>query len=375
MIDIDFALVDHHCHGTIRHDLDRKGFEALISESYLPPAPGTHHFDKPLGLLIRRHCAPVLDLDPFAEPETYVARRAELGAAEVSRRLLQASGIGKYLVDTGHRSARLTDPDGLAELAAAPTREVVRIEAVIESVARNGDAKTFAQRCEAELRLRSANAVGLKSVIAYRVSFKIDQTRPTADEVEAAASRWLLSMGEDAPRLLDPVLLRFGLWLGVDICRERQFPLQLHVGFGDPDVYMHACDPTHFTDFLKATEALAVPVTLLHNYPFIREAGWLAEIFQNVYYDVGAILNFLGPSAITAMRQAMEMGPFSKQLFSSDAFGLPELHYLGALQFRKTLGKVLDEWIADGACTTKDAERIAAGISYQNAERIYPINA
>ncbi|WP_158936976.1 amidohydrolase family protein [Burkholderia sp. S171] len=373
MIDLNFGLVDHHCHGTIKSDLDRKGLEGLMSESYLPPPPGTSHFDKPLGLLIRRHCAPVLDLEPFADPDTYVARRLELGAQEVSRRLLCASGIDTYLVDTGHRSARLTDPFEVGQLGAAAACEVVRIEAVIESVARNGDAASFARRCEAELRARVVHAVGLKSVVAYRATFKIDQTRPSAHDVEAAAGQWLASMGDGAPRLMDPVLLRFGLFLGLDICREKQFPLQLHVGFGDPDVYMHACDPTHFTDFLKVTEEARVPVTLLHNYPFIREAGWLSEIFQNVYYDVGAILNFLGPSAVTAMRHAMEMGPFSKQLFSSDAFGLPELHFLGALQFRKTLGIVLDEWIADGACTAKDAEQIAASIAFRNARRIYPL--
>ncbi|AJC16093.1 amidohydrolase family protein [Pandoraea sputorum] len=374
MIDINHPLIDHHCHGTIRAPLDRTGFEALLSESYMPPPEGASQFDKPLGLLIRRHCAPVLDLEPFATPQAYVERRQALGVEEVGRRLLRASGIGMYLVDTGHRSARLTDVAGVAELANAPAREVVRIESVIEGVAREGgDAATFAQRCEAELRARCVNAVGLKSVVAYRSTFKIDQTRPSPQEVEAAASRWLSSLGDEAPRLSDTVLLRFGLWMGIDVCREKRFPLQLHVGFGDPDVYMHACDPTHFTDFLKATEPLGVPITLLHNYPFIREAGWLAEIFQHVYYDVGAILNFLGPSALSAMRHAMEMGPFYKQLFSSDAFGLPELHYLGAVQFRIMLGRVLDSWIADGACTLADAERIAEAISVGNAQRIYPL--
>lgn len=373
MIDLNLPLVDHHCHGTIKSNLDRAGLEGLMSESYRPPPVGTSHFEKPLGLLIRRHCAPILDLEPHAPAAVYCERREALGSEEVSRRLLRASGIDTYLVDTGHRSARLTNPDEVSELANAPTREVVRIEAVIESVARNGDAASFAQRCETELRNRVVNAVGMKSVVAYRATFKIDQTRPSLQEVEAAAGRWLATMGDGAPRLMDPVLLRFGLFLGLDICREKRFPLQLHVGFGDPDVYMHACDPTHFTDFLKQTEEAEVPVTLLHNYPFIREAGWLSEIFQNVYYDVGAILNFLGPSALTAMRHAMEMGPFSKQLFSSDAFGLPELHYLGALQFRKTLGQVLDEWIAADACTVADAEWIAASIAFRNAHRIYPL--
>ena len=366
----ELPLVDHHCHGTMRGTLDRPAFEALISESYRPPAPGTSHFEKPLGLLVRRFCAPVLDLEPFASAEAYVARRAELGPEAAAWRFLKASGIDHFLVDTGYRSDQLTTPQELGALAEAASHEVVRIEAVIESVAQ-GDAAGFADRCERALRARAAGAVALKSVVAYRATFAIEQSRPTPGEVEAAASAWLSGLSTARPRLADPVLLRFGLFLGLDLCRERFMPLQLHVGFGDPDVYMFACDPSRFTDFLREGESAGVPITLLHNYPFIREAGWLAEVLQNAYYDVGAILNYLGPSADVAMRQAMELGPFGKHLFSSDAFGLPELHYLGAVQFRRTLGRVLDAWIADGHCTAADAEHIAWSIARGNALRIY----
>ena len=113
---LDIGLIDHHCHGTVKADLDQKDFEALLSESYRPPVPGTTHFDKPLGLLVRRHCAPLLDLEPFVEPEAYVERRRALGAAEVARRLLKASGIDTFLVDTGHLSSNLTNPHELEAL-------------------------------------------------------------------------------------------------------------------------------------------------------------------------------------------------------------------------------------------------------------------
>ena len=120
-------------------------------------------------------------------------------------------------------------------------------------------------------------------------------------------------------------------------------------------------------------ETWEVPVTLLHNYPFIREAGWLAEIFQNVYYDVGVILNFAGPSGSRIMREALEMGPYTKQLFSSDAFGLAELHYLGVVQFRRALSEALDSWLRAGDCTPKDVEEIFEAIARGNAARIYPL--
>jgi predicted TIM-barrel fold metal-dependent hydrolase len=370
----DIPLIDHHCHGVVTGELMRAELEALMSESYAPPAPGTNHFQKPLGLAIRRHCAPLLDLPPLASAEDYVMRRLELGTAEVNRRLLNACGVETHLLDTGHRGTEISTPEEFARISNHRVREIVRIEAVAEDVAASGVAADHYARSFAErLRQRSQAAVGLKSIVAYRTTFMIDQSAPNAAEVAHAAGRWLAASKDRRPRVSDPVLIRHGLWAGAELCRERGFPLQLHVGFGDPDVYMHACDPTHFTDFLRSMEAWQVPVTLLHNYPFIREAAWLAEVFQNVYYDVGVILNFTGASSTRIMAEALEVGPWSKQLYSSDAFGLAELHHLGATLFRRTLAENLDAWLKAGDCRVQDVEAITAAIGRDNAARLYPL--
>ena len=368
MAQIDHRLVDHHCHGIRRGALDHANFHALISESARPPAPGSTHFDKPLGLALRKHCAPLLDLPPLASGEAYWARRAELGDAEVSRRLLEACGVGDLLVDTGHNADGLTTPAELAALAGARGHEVVRIEAVAEAVAaEHGTAAGYAARFAALLEQRAGHAVGLKSIVAYRATFAIDQTAPSAAAVEQAAGIWLGTGG----RLEHPVLLRHGLFVAAELCRRHRLPLQLHVGIGDADVLMHACDPTVFTPFIRALESMEVPVTLLHNYPFVAEAGWMAEVFQNVYLDVGVVLSYVGPAATRVLRQALELAPFGKHLYSSDAYGLAELHCLGAMQFRSALGCILDEWLSDGFCTLADADRIAAGLCGDNARRIY----
>ncbi|MFD5058644.1 hypothetical protein [Streptomyces sp. NPDC058394] len=63
--------------------------------------------------------------------------------------------------------------------------------------------------------------------------------------------------------------------------------------------------------------------------------------------------------------------PFGKLLFSSGAQGLPELHVVGARQFREALGRVLGGWVADGAWSRSDATRVAAMIASGNARRVY----
>ena len=127
-------LIDHHCHGVVPQDLIAEEFEDLISESYAPAPLGTSHWDKPLGLSIRRWCAPMLDLPKFATPEAYVARRAELGAEEVNRRFLQASGICRFFVDSGNRPESLCSVTDMERIAGVLSREVVRMESVAEQV-------------------------------------------------------------------------------------------------------------------------------------------------------------------------------------------------------------------------------------------------
>jgi hypothetical protein len=71
--------------------------------------------------------------------------------------------------------------------------------------------------------------------------------------------------------------------------------------------------------------------------------------------------------------EALELSPFTKQLFSTDAFGIAESYYLGALLFRRALRQHLDRWIADGTCNAKEAERIVRLIAVDNTRRIYPL--
>ncbi|MDP9317806.1 MAG: amidohydrolase, partial [Actinomycetota bacterium] len=110
------GLIDHHCHGVILRDLGRPEFEAMLNEAVRPSPLGTSLFDSMIGLAVRRWCAPVLDLDPLAEPEEYLAQRRALGVSEVTRRFLRATNTECFLVDTGYSPDAITGPDELAGL-------------------------------------------------------------------------------------------------------------------------------------------------------------------------------------------------------------------------------------------------------------------
>jgi predicted TIM-barrel fold metal-dependent hydrolase len=231
--------------------------------------------------------------------------------------------------------------------------------------ARGVDAGAYADefRAAALEAVRRPGVVGVKSVAAYRTGFDLDPARPSDAEVTRAARAWLARGG----RLDDPVLVRHLLWTAVDL----GLPLQLHTGFGDADLRLHRADPSLLTDWLHAT-AGAVPVLLLHCWPYQRRAAYLAAVFEHVYLDVGLTLHHVGPARARAvLEEALEITPFRKLLYSSDAYGVAEFYHLGALAFRRGLGDLLQDRVDADELHLSDALRLARWAGADNARRVY----
>ncbi|MER7024867.1 amidohydrolase family protein [Streptomyces ramulosus] len=357
-------LVDHHCHGVIRHHPAADEFEGFLTESDRPAAPGTSYLDTQAGFAVRRWCPPVLGLPPHCPPADYLARRAEIGPDEARRLLLTAAGIGTYLVDTG-LPGPLTGPAETAESGGGTGHEVVRLETLAERAAQHAaSAEEFTDALARSVREAAAHAVAFKTVAAYRHGLALSAHPPGRDVVHAAARAWLAA-GPD--RLTDPLLLRHLIELAV----ATGLPLQLHTGFGDPDLRLHHADPSLLTDFVRATADTGTPLVLLHCYPYHRQAAYLAAAYPHVYADVGLTLGHTGAHAAAVLAEFLELAPFGKLLFSTDAYGLPELYTVGSAVFRTALRTVLDDWTHHGAWSYEDAARVAALIAAGNARRLY----
>jgi uncharacterized protein len=369
------SLVDHHCHGVLRRDADVTTLESMLTEGAASSSqhwPGGSVFDSQAGFMFRRLCPPVLGLPPHAELPDYVARRAELGAAEVSKRFLSLAGLSGLCVDTGFTPEPITSPAELGDLAGATAHEIVRLERVAEDVVAAGvGAAGFADAVRSALATRTASAVGVKSIAAYRTGLDLRAERPSDSEVTAAAGRWLAASAglpsTGPPRLADETVARFLVWCGVDL----RLPVQFHVGYGDSDVDLHRCNPLLLTPLLRAIQPTGVPVMLLHNYPYHREAGYLAQVFPHVYVDAGLATHNLGARAPALLAEALELAPYGKFLYSSDAFGLPELYYLGAALFRSALSSHLREGLSGDLYSERTLVRVTRMLCADNAKRVY----
>jgi predicted TIM-barrel fold metal-dependent hydrolase len=137
----------------------------------------------------------------------------------------------------------------------------------------------------------------------------------------------------------------------------------VHCGFGDSDLYLPRADPGHLKPVLE--RFAETPFALLHCYPFVREAGWLAHVYGNVWFDLSLTIPHVARPA-EMVRQALELAPASKLLYASDAARAPELYYLAAKWWREALAEVLPELLE-----AEEAEQAARMILRENAFALY----
>jgi predicted TIM-barrel fold metal-dependent hydrolase len=362
------TLVDHHVHGCFVDPIDRGVFEESFSEASAGPIPGfMTQFDSQPGFAFRRWCAPLLGLERHAPADRYWAARSAIAPAELNRRLLRHAGVEHWLMDTGFSSRAITTPAQMADDARGSASEIVRLEALAESLVRGGvTPKEFPEAYRGALREAAAEAVGFKTIAAYRTGFDIDWSAPTDDAVAAAVERWT-DGGITSPRLADPALETFVIHAAAAL----GLPLQIHVGFGDRDLDLHRTNPTLLLDLLRQQDVSSTPIALLHCYPYHREAGYLAQAFDNVYFDIGLAINYVGAQGRQLIAESLELAPFAKQFYSSDAFGIPELHLVGSILWRRAMARVIGRWVTETAWSQADGIRVMRMIGSDNARRVY----
>ncbi|MGW1071826.1 amidohydrolase [Streptomyces sp. NPDC002537] len=339
-------IVDQHSHGTLHGELGIGGFEthlAAATGATGPAPPGTTFFDSRAGLAVRRWCPPLLGLEPHCAPVRYLARRRELGAWQVGRLLLRGAGIGTFLLESG-ASGGLTSAAELASAADGRAHEVVRLEPLAERVAdTSGSADSFTAHMAEALFVAARSATAFASG-----ADSCDGTPPEPAEVRRAVARWLRSRHAGGPPA-GPVVARHLLWSAV----ATGLPVQLHCP-----------DPRRLTRFLGATEGSGTDLVLLPDAWHHRQAARLAAAFAHVYADIG-------PRPEESLAEA----PFGKLLFSTGARALAELYVVGARSFTQAMGRIANDWVADGMCRWAEAGRIVSLVAAGTARRIYRLDA
>lgn len=313
-----------------------------------------------------RDLAGTLGVDP--DEEALGVARREAGFEAHARRLLGACRLEAVLVDDGFPVPQALDLAAQAELTGCPVRRVVRIEAEGEAAA--GGWPGFDEVRE---RFRGTvsdalegGAAALKTIAAYRCG--LDLLRPEAAEAEAAYGDWRRS---GSGRLVHPALVAFFVAEALEVARAKPVPLQVHTGLGDADLNLHRADPSLLGPLVADAAGAGVPVVLLHCYPFVRQASWLAAVHPHVFVDLSLALFLVGHRGADLVLEALDLAPATKLLFATDASRAPEMFFLASHWWRDALAGALGRLVAERSLDERRALEWSHLVLSGNARRVY----
>jgi predicted TIM-barrel fold metal-dependent hydrolase len=112
-------------------------------------------------------------------------------------------------------------------------------------------------------------------------------------------------------------------------------------------------------------------VVLLHCYPFVRHAGYLASIYADVHLDISLAVTLAAPRGPAVIAEALELAPPTKLLFATDASRLPEVFLLGTRWWRESLAQVVGDLVDEGCADDQRARHWSELILAGNARRLY----
>ena len=371
-------VVDNHCHGVRRS----QAFEDLVSwrraftESANPGMPREHVASTVFYRRLIRALAGFLDCEP--EEEFVLAARVASDGPELVSVLLRAANVEALLIDTGYPPPEEVLPEAeLGELAGCRTEPMLRLETLMERlITEHGSLEEAKEALVAALGdVRGQGYVALKSIVAYRTGLNIREW--TGEEAEASFREFRRAAGEGSARLAHKPLLDTLLHTAFAEAARQEVPVQFHVGYGDADINLLLGNPLHLRAVLERPDYRGMPVVLLHGcYPYTREGGYLAALYESVYLDLSYGIPLLGYAEMLSFtREALGVAPISKLLYSSDGIGVPELHWLGALYGRRVLGRALGELVAHGELNLSEAETAGEDVLRGNASCLYRLSS
>jgi predicted TIM-barrel fold metal-dependent hydrolase len=365
----DLAVVDGHCHPLLPDPwavsppalLDR--FSEGRPGAMAAHVPHTGYYRRAVRAL-----AALYQVEPT--PEAILARRRTLGP-EVARRLLVERRVAALLVDTGYppQAMALAEMRGLLP---CPIHEVFRIERCAETLlARALPYPEFLEALRLELRAAAERCVGLKTIIAYRSGLAVRTWGP--GEIDAAYRRALgVGRAGGGWRLTEKPLLDSLFAEALAVAGATGRPLQVHTGFGDPDIDLLQANPLLLRPILEDPAHAGIRLVLLHMaYPYCREAAFMAAVWPQVFVDLSQMPPFLGAGSIPPLLEILALAPASKLLYGSDVGGLPELFGLAADWTRAALGEALGWLVERGELTADEARATGRRILSENAVALY----
>ena len=374
----DIPLADNHCHPMHRRqDMAPVQYRGYFSESSSLAVMESHAQHAAGYMTSLRLMAELLGL-PVDTPEAeLLAARAEVGMEELTRIALVRGNTKAVIMDHGFPVDVAISYDQAEEVVAeadCQMRRVWRLELIFERLITECDGlDQVVDGLTSELSdLRSKGVWGLKSVSAYRSGLAIEHTSRSDAEAAFESDKRTLEAAGGPYRIETKALEDYLTRIALKMAAEQGVVVQFHTAFGDTDADMVKANPIRLRSVLEDEAFSGAPIVMLHCFPYISEAAYMAHVYANAYFDMSYTIPVSGHYADRAYEDALSVAPSTKVLYGSDAPGLPDFFWLASVVHRRALGRTLDGWVADGL-STGQAEDI--GPRHLVPKRLRPIRS
>lgn len=348
-------IIDTHAHWFSAKVMSERDFMMATAESW---GIGEIGIDvtgmnswRPFYLLLRNRMKKLLG-ENFIEERNKMIRDDPIKYEEF---LFRDAGIEAMVID-----------EGFGERDYVPVRFklLFRIEKIINDNLFSLSFDKAVEFFEETLRrkVKEESYAGFKSIIAYRTGLKVLCSEELAREDFVKDIReWY---GRRAKGFRDYLFCRT-----MEIAKELNVPFQVHTGAGDRDIKLELSRPSYLTELVRRYEGKIVFVHA--GFPYHRETAWMSYLFPSVYFDVSQVFPFATLAGYDVLREVLQVAPFNKVMYGSDAFNVPEIAWLSAHIFRESLNKVIEEMIEWRVISEEEAKEISDMLMHKNAEKVY----
>ncbi|NPV43932.1 MAG: amidohydrolase family protein [Firmicutes bacterium] len=279
------------------------------------------------------------------------------------KNLFEHAGITDVVVDLGYKPAEVNIQD-FKDFVPCNVHYVFRIETLLDKLwEQKRDFNEALELFRTTLYKQvETGVVAFKSIIGYRTGIKV-----TVPDYKEAKKAYEIENNEK-------IFRDFFFNETIRICKQVDLPFQIHAAFGESNVNILNNNPLLLKNILDEQAYKDVKMVLVHGgYPYSFEAGYLVAMYPNLYLDFSEMIPWLTFDAKHGLKKILDMAPFSKVMYGSDGYIVPEIHFFGAVEGKRILGEIIGELVKSKILSESQGLELAESVLYKNAKAIFKI--
>jgi len=389
LLDIkSIPLIDNHCHPFLPEKEEKKDFPKFFTISFVPEVKSV---DMENTILYRRVIKELKRIYNFQNMKELIKQRMleyHTNPKEYITKLFTDANIETLLVDFGYPSEEHSDYSipikVFKNLVPCNVNCIYRIEPLIYRLFnKNIVFENFINEYESSIKnaFKTGEYIAVKTVMAYRFGLKTKERDEnevkTIYENMRGKKELFIPYAEKTLEMVqnEKIIREYLLFKTLELCMKLDVPLQIHTGVGaSPNIDVREVNPLHLINIITHPELNNAKIVLIHSgYPYVEEAGYLANQYPNVYIDISEMNPFISIGVKNKVLSLLEMAPVTKIMYGSDGFNIPEVFWIAALIGREAISQALDHLIKRGFIDEDYGYQSAKLILYENAKELYKV--